>query len=125
MTAHGPLLPGETARVGAYAIVRTPEPTVFLAEDAATISRVLAAHLVAQLPAHEVASAARLTEMRSALLEERWADAVIAWIEETGTAVDVYEGAPKVWTACDLDAALETLEIQMAPLFDDADRAPR
>lgn len=114
-----PLLPGETARIGAYAIVRSQEPTIFLAEDSATISRVLALHLVAQLPGSRVGSPARLKEMRDAVLEERWADAVVAWIEETGTAVDVYEGAPKVWTGSDLNAEAATLELRLAPLFQD------
>lgn len=112
-----PLLPGEVARIGAYAIVRSQEPTMFLAEDSATISRVLALHLVAQLPGDEVGSPARLKEMREALLEERWADAVVAWIEETGTAVDVYEGAPKVWTGAEIGTDSAAMELRMSPLF--------
>ncbi|MGI8773850.1 MAG: hypothetical protein ACR2KQ_02365 [Actinomycetota bacterium] len=119
-----PLLPGETARVGALAIVRASEPTVFLAEDAETISRVLALHLVAQVPAEEVSSPSRLKEMREALMEERWADAVLAWIAETATAVDVYEGAPKVWTGAELDATVASMEIRLAPLFSDSGSAP-
>lgn len=112
-------LPGESPRVGAYAVVRSEEPAVFLADDAAVMSRVLALHLVAQLPASAVSSSTRLKEMRDALLEERWADAVVAWIEETGTPVDVYEEAPKVWTETDLDDDKASMEIRMAPLFAD------
>jgi hypothetical protein len=103
--------------VGAYAVVRGDEPRVFLAENAAVMSRVLALELVARLPASGVSSEARLEEMRAALLEERWADAVVAWIEETGTPVDVYEEALAVWTEHDLDVEGASLEIRMAPLF--------
>ena len=52
--------------------------------------------------------------MRQALREERWGDAVFAFIARTGTAVDVYEStefhvAP--------DAAVGPLELQLTPLF--------
>jgi hypothetical protein len=102
---------------GAYAVVRGEEPQVFLAESADVMNRVLALHLVAQLPAASVSSPARLGEMRAALLEERWADAVVAWIDETGTAVDVYDEVLPVWTERDLDAEQASMEIRMAPLF--------
>ena len=107
------------ASVGAYAVVRGEEPQVFLASDAQVIARVLAVHLVGQMPGKEVSSAARLGEMRNALLEERWADALVAWMEETGTAVDVYGEAPRVWSEGDLDLEKATLEMRVAPLFSD------
>ncbi len=104
-------------RAGAYAVVRGEEPTVFLAEDAAVLARTLAVSLVAQLPAGDVSSAARLEEMRSALLEERWADALLLWMDETGTVVDVYDESPRVWAAEDLAEEKASLEIRVAPLF--------
>ena len=103
--------------VGAYAVVRGEEPQVFLARDAEVISRVLAVYLVAQLPSRDVSSPARLQEMQTALLEERWADALVAWMDETGTAVDVYDEAPRVWGKDDLDLEKATLEMRVAPLF--------
>lgn len=103
--------------VGAYAIVRGDEPRIVLAEDAAVISRALALTLAAQLPADKVSSPARLERIRSALLEERWGDALLEWIDETGTAVDVYDEAPKVWTQNDLDLDKASLEIRLAPIF--------
>ena len=102
---------------GAYAIVRGEEPQVVLAEDAGVLSRALALTLVAQLPADRVSSAARLEEMRHALLEQRWADALVTWMEETETAVDVYDETPRVWTATELDEEQASMEIRMAPLF--------
>ena len=106
-----------TSVVGAYAIVRGEEPRVVLAENADVISRALALTLAAQLPADQISSAARLERIRAALLEERWADAVLEWIEETGTAVDVYDEAPKVWSEGDLDLENASLEIRLSPIF--------
>jgi hypothetical protein len=104
-------------KLGAYAVVRGEEPQVFLATDAEVISRVLAVYLVAQLPAKDVSSPARLQEMRQSLLEERWADALVAWMDETGVAVDVYDEAPRVWNGDDLDLEQATLEMRVTPLF--------
>lgn len=112
-------VPGRSSFVGAYAIVRSDPPEIFLAEDADAISRALAIYLVAQLPAAEVASPARLREMRDALLEERWADALVAWMEETGNVVDVYGASTKVWSTEELDLERASLEIRLAPLFAD------
>ena len=106
-------------RAGAYAVVRGEEPQIFLAQDADVLARLLAVGLVAELPAADVSSRARLDEMRRALLEERWADALVLWMEETGTAVDVYDECPRVWTGGDLDLEKASLEIRVAPLFSD------
>ena len=103
--------------IGAFAIVRGEEPALLLAESAAVMDRALALQVVAQLSASAVQSHARLNEMRSALLDERWADAVVLWIEETGVAVDVYTESPKVWSERELDAEQASMEIRMAPLF--------
>lgn len=109
--------PGENA--GAYAVVRQQEPQIFLAEDASVLDRVLALHVVAQLPTTEVTSHARLEEMRHALLEERWGDALSAWIEETGVPVDVYDERLPVWTRGQLDAEQASMEIRLSPIFED------
>ena len=102
---------------GAYAVVRGEDPQVVLADDARVLSRALALTLVAQMPASQVSSPARLEEMRQSLLEERWADALVAWMEETDTSVDVYDERPRVWTAAELDEEQASLEIRVAPLF--------
>lgn len=104
---------------GAYAIVRGEEPLVVLAENAQVLSRALALTLVAQLPSWRVSTEARLEEMRQALLEERWADALVSWMEETETAVDVYDESPRIWTAVELDEDQASLEIRVSPLFAD------
>ena len=111
------MTPGGQA--GAFAIVRQEEPQVFLAEDATVLDRVLALHIVAQLSSGQVTSPGRLEEMRRALLEERWADALAAWIEETGVPVDVYDERPRVWTGSQLDTEQASMEIRLSPLFGD------
>ena len=100
-------------------MVRGDDPKVFLAENAEVLSRALGLMLVANLPAREVSSSDRLVEMREALLEERWGDALVLWIEETGNPVDVYDEAPKVWDEGDLDLDRASMEIRVAPLFSD------
>jgi hypothetical protein len=105
---------------GAYAVVRQEEPQVFLAENAKVLDRVLALNLVARLPHSSVTSDARLREMRNALLEERWADALVAWIEETGVAVDVYDEPLRPWTEAMLDREQASMEIRISPLFGEA-----
>lgn len=64
-----------------------------------------------------MSSSARRQEMQNALLEERWADALVAWMEETGVAVDVYDEAPRIWSKEDLDLERATLEMRVSPLF--------
>ena len=54
--------------------------------------------------------------MRQALREERWGDAVFAFIARTGVAVDVYESTELHVAA---DAAVGPLELQLTPLFSD------
>ena len=108
-----------TATPGAWAVVRGDEPRVFLAENADVISRLLAVQLVAQMPAREISSKVALEEIRKALLDEQWATALAAWIEETGTPVDVYPESLKVWTEEDLDRDKASMEIRVAPLFAD------
>lgn len=102
----------------AFAVVHNDLPSVYVAEDADVLSRVLALELVARTPATRVSNEARLQRMRQALLEERWADAVGEWIDETGHPVDAYPDET-IWTEARLDAEHALLEIRMAPLFAD------
>jgi hypothetical protein len=108
-----------TDAIGAFAIVRGEEPQVFLAENAAVISRLLALELVANAQPSTFGSRSQLIAARSALLEERWADALLLWISATGLAVDVYPEVLSVWTEQDLDVEQAAFEIRMSPLFDE------
>ena len=72
----------------AYAVVRFDPPAVYLAEDIDVLHRVLALELVADTdPALLTTEGA--DELRNTLLEERWADAVVSWMELSGVAVEV------------------------------------
>ena len=61
--------------------------------------------------------------IREALLEERWGDAVVTWIRETGTGIDVYTNS-SVYSDEDLPADLIGAQLQFAALFRAA-TAPR
>ena len=102
----------------AYAVTHEDEPRVFLAEDESVLSRVLAVELVAATPASMIGGS-DLEAIRRALLEERWAEVVAAWIAATGTYVDAYP-SERVWSEPQLDEERASLELRVAPIFDDA-----
>ena len=101
--------------VVACAVVRDDPPRLFVAEDLETLNWVLACQLVASTPGCELPPGERAA-LRRALREERWGDAVFAFIARTGTAVDVYESTELHLAA---DAAVGPLELQLTPLFID------
>jgi hypothetical protein len=90
---------------------------VFLATNADVLSRLVALLVVAPTDPREL-EANSLSLIREALLEERWGDAVLAWIEATGEAVDAYPD-DDVWTEERLDEEAASLEIRMARIFDE------
>ncbi|SUZ78936.1 uncharacterized protein METZ01_LOCUS31790, partial [marine metagenome] len=98
--------------------VRSEPPQVFLATDVDVLHRVLAAELVARTPVDAIADS-DMESVRKALLDERWGDAVLAWIDLMGVEVDVYTHL-HVYTADDLPADLIGAQIQFAPLFRDS-----
>ena len=99
--------------VVACAVVRDDPPRVFVAENLDTLNWVLACQLVAKTPGSELPPGERVA-LRQALREERWGDAVFAFIARTGTAVDVYESTELHAAA---EAAVGPLELQLTPLF--------
>ncbi len=101
--------------VVACAVVRDDPPRVFVAEDMDTLHWVLACQLVATTPGRELPPGER-ESLRQALREQRWGDAVFAFIARTGTAVDVYESTELHAAA---GAAVGPLELQLTPLFAD------
>jgi len=97
----------------ACAVVRDDPPRVFVAEDLATLNWVLACQLVAKTPGRDLPAGER-EALRQALREERWGDAVFAFIARTGLAVDVYESTD---LHVGSDAEVGPLELQLTPLF--------
>jgi hypothetical protein len=99
----------------AVAVIRGEAPDVFVAEDLDTLHWVLALEWVAR------ADPARLGEglrdsLRQALLDERWADAVVGYMDHLDTAVDVYDGHELYGSR---DVAMGPTELQFRRLFRD------
>ena len=103
-----------------YAVLHTDPPEVYAAEDLDLLHRVIALQVVARTPAHslrrEVAES-----LRTALLAERWAEAVSEWIAEAGVPLDVYSAGLKVWGPQEIDRETAGLELQFTPLFRSGD----
>ena len=102
-------------RLIACAVVRDDPPVVIAADDLESLNWVLALKLIATTPAGRLPADLR-DELRRALVEERWGDAVGTWIERTGVAVDVY---PSMELHGAGDVELASLELQFQPLFGD------
>ena len=101
----------------AYAVMHGETPTVYAAEDLDVLHRVLALQVVARTRGSDFGPG-MAEYVREALLEERWGDAVVAWINHTGIAIDVYDGL-EVWTSEMLgDPELASAELQFTPLFE-------
>jgi hypothetical protein len=101
------------SRLVSCAVVRDDPPRLFVAEDLATLNWVLACQLVAKTPGSELPAGER-DALRTALSEGRWGEAVFAFIERTGLAVDVYESTD-LYAVSDVEVG--PLELQLTPLF--------
>lgn len=94
---------------------------MFIAESDDVLGRLLALELVANSSPRDFLRVGRLDTIRRALLEGRWADAVVAWIEATGEAVDVYPDEV-IWTERRLHKEQASFEIRMSPIFEEFDQ---
>lgn len=101
----------------AVGVLRGDPPQIFLAGSDAVLGRLLALRLVAQTAPAELGDA--LEELREALADERWADAVATWMVATGEVVDAYPDE-EVATEESLTAARASWDIRRAPIFRDA-----
>jgi hypothetical protein len=97
----------------ACAVVRDDPPRVFVAENLTTLNWVLACQLVAKTPGSLLPDGER-EALQAALTEQRWGDAVFAFIARTGLEVDVYESTDLFGVA---DLEVGPLELQLTPLF--------
>lgn len=100
----------------ATAVVHAEPPLIYLADDLDTLHRVLALEVVARTEGTLLNGKAE--EIRDALLSERWGDAVVSWIRETGTGIDVYSNN-NVYTDDDMPPDLIGAQLQFAALFRD------
>ena len=102
----------------AVAVVRGDPTHVFLAESDAVLGRLLALRLVAASPTAELEPSGLLGDIRQALLDERWADAVELWMRATGEVVDVYPDE-RVVSDEGLGRERAAAEVRLASVFDD------
>lgn len=102
----------------AYAVVHGDPPVVYVAEDVDVLHRVIALEVVARTPAADL-PADTVRELRQAILDERWGDAVERWMAASDTALDVYPHGLRVRTAADLASTMATVALQFTPLFTD------
>ena len=89
---------------------------VLIAEDEESIGQAIARHVIATTSPSQLGSSA--DEIRSALLERRWADAIVAWMEATDHVVACYPDEP-IWGPDSEENPIE-FELQFTPLFDDS-----
>jgi len=106
--------PGWPGRV-AVGVLRGEPPQVFLATTDAVLGRLLALRVVAGTDPGDLGGDAT-REIREALVEERWADAVATWMAATGEVVDGYP-EEEIVTEAMLDADRASMEIRLAPIF--------
>lgn len=97
------------------AIVRDDPPRVFIAADQETLNWVLALRLIATTPGTQLEPGLR-SNLRTALQEERWGDAVFTWIQANDIEVDVYP-SESFYEASDVEMGEH--ELQFTPLFQD------
>lgn len=102
-------------QVVACAIVRDDPPQVFVADDIETLNWVLALRLIARTPGGSVPAELR-DQLRQALLDEQWGEAVQLWMRLHPGEVDVYPSY-EFYVPDDVDLAAE--ELQFTPLFVD------
>jgi hypothetical protein len=99
----------------AVGILHGDTPEVFLAESDAVLGRLLAVRLVGPSRPEDFGPGI-LEEIRSALLEQRWADAVTAWMLASGEVLDGYPDE-EVVTEEMLDDERASMEIRLSPIF--------
>ena len=103
-----------------YALIHssaTADAEVLIAKDDESISQALALEVIAPTSPAQLGS--RLSEIQEALMDRRWADALVAWMDATGRIVDVYPDEPVRSSV--LDEETIELELKFKPIFIDPD----
>lgn len=101
--------------IGAYAVRRSdPEQAPLLADCQETLNKVIALRWIGEWqPAHDDEAA----EVRQAILDERWSDAVIGWMNATGEVLDIYPFGLEIHEARDYPDDEFGPRVQTTPLF--------
>ncbi len=102
--------------IGAYAVRADDPANPLLADSVETLHRVMALKWFANW----VPKPGDESELlRQAILEERWQDAVLAWMDLTGEEVSVYPNGIEIHEARDYPADEFGPRIQTTQLFHD------
>lgn len=104
----------------AVAVTREDPPRLIIAADDDVLSRAIATEVIAKEDP-KAFKKPDLEAIRSALLEERWSDAVAIWIDTTQASVDVYPDE-EVLQQEDLTVEAAAFSIRFSRLF--ADEGP-
>lgn len=108
--------PGRVRRVSVAATHGDP-PAVVMAADESVLARAVALEIVAKTSPAALRPG-YLARIRAALLDERWSDAILHWMDGTGDVLDAYPDEP-VWTEAHRDRERTMLELRVAPIFRD------
>ena len=101
-----------------YAVIHgdtVGEPEVLIAKDEESLNQAVALELIASTAPNRVGI--HLAEIRDALMDGRWADALVAWMSATGRVVDVYPDEPIRESVHDEESI--RLELKLKPIFVD------
>jgi hypothetical protein len=101
--------------IGAYAVRRSdPEQPPLLADSQETLNKVIALRWIGEWvpPDDDVAA-----PVRQAVLDERWSDAVIGWMDATGEVLDIYPFGLEIHEARDYPDDEFGPRVQTTPLF--------
>jgi hypothetical protein len=101
----------------AYALIPGQEEIAYLAEDPEVLTRVLVLQLVGQLRPAQLRND-ELERIRTALRDEDWEEAIIAWMDATGQRLNIFPDEP-IWTSDELDDERLRLELPRTPIFSD------
>lgn len=103
----------------AVAVTREDPPRLIVAADDDVLSRAIATRVIAQENPGAF-EPSELAAIRSALLEQRWSDAVALWIEATTASVDVYPDE-EIISQEDLSEEAAAFSIRLSRLFNEED----
>ncbi len=100
--------------IGAYAIRSGDTEQPLLADSEETLNKVIALKWIGEWDPGNHGGA---DEVRAALLEERWGDAVVAWMQATGEVLDIFPFGLEIHESADYPDDEFGLRIQTSPLF--------
>ena len=99
-----------------YAVIHSNglfDQEVLIAADEDSLGEALALEVISQTSPALLGH--NLGEIQSALMERRWADALVAWMDATGSSVDVFPDEPI--RSSSLDEQTVELELKLTPVF--------